>query len=254
MFFYLSKIISYLLNPMAWIFMLLLCAVIIKKRKTKRIILIITIVLFYFFSNSFILAEVMRRWEAPMSRAEVEQHDVGVVLGGWIVNYDKEYDRVIFRHSIDRFLQALQLYKQGKIKKILITGGAAHLFFNEFAEADYVQKYMLQIGIPEEDIIVENKAMNTHENAVFTKQIIDSNSELSSVLLITSAVHMPRASACFNKEGLPHDIFVTGKKAAAERYYNFEHLFVPDKNALYNWHILIHEWLGVVAYKIAGYI
>lgn len=120
-------------------------------------------------------------------------------------------------------------------------------------ESDIIVKVLLQSGIPMNDIIIENQSRNTYENAIFSTEILHQNFPDSKVLLITSAFHMRRSLACFRKAGMILDPYPVDKKARHETITP-DRIFLPDPGCLIYWDILIHEWIGMVTYKIQGYI
>ncbi|MCX6231202.1 MAG: YdcF family protein [Bacteroidetes bacterium] len=203
----------------------------------------------------FICDEFIRKWESnyPDSIVMAKTYDVGIVLGGKIADYDYQKDKLIFREQADRFLQAIELYQQAKIKKILITGGPGSLFFRDQYEASFLKKYLLSIHIPESDILVDSISDNTRENALNTKKILDSLSyNKGSCLLITSALHMRRSIAIFNKIGIFATAYPTSK-ISGDRIYNFNHLLIPHIESFECWSKLLHEWTGFLVYKMMGY-
>lgn len=253
MFFYFSKILGYFINPTAWIFMALLAAVLLRGKWGKRLA-ITALVLFYVFTNNFLLKTFLGPWE-DKGITEVEKtYDVGIVLGGWIAEYDSELDRAVFKKVPDRLLQAYRLYRTGKIKKILISGGSGHYLYPWKKEAKVVKNYLLEIGIPPDDILADTSSRNTYENALYSKKVMEHYPEIDTRLLITSAIHMRRASACFDAVGLNVAKFGTDRIVPSENYNNFETIFVPSINSYYYWHLLVHEWIGYVVYDIRGYI
>lgn len=254
MFFYLSKILFFLITPVVWVFGLLVYALLSKNIKRKKRALIAAIVLFYFFSNSFILDEVSRAWEVPASRYEdLKVYDAGIVLGG-LLNYDENLDRIQFYRGADRLFQAVELYKTGNIKKIFFVGGSGSIEFAHIKEGVFVRRYLLTLGIPEEDIWIENESRNTHENALFAKEFLEKNSYMAgNYLLITSAHHMRRSLACFNKVGVKVTPYSVDRKASPHRRYALDHLFVPDVEAIIWWDAILHEWVGLAVYKMKGY-
>ncbi len=80
--------------------------------------------------------------------------------------------KVQFSESIDRLMQAIILYKHDKIKKIVITSGSSILLNQRVKEADILLPFCISLGIPKNDIIIEPNSRNTHENALFTKELI----------------------------------------------------------------------------------
>jgi uncharacterized SAM-binding protein YcdF (DUF218 family) len=234
--------------------MLIVAALLVKKPRIKRILLIILLGIFYIFTNNTVLSVFLDSWEMEGITQVDSVYDVGIVLGGWIAEYDQPTDRVVFKQVPGRFTQAYKLYRQGKIKQILISGGSGHLLYPWKNEAKSIKKYLLRIGVPESDILTETDSRNTYQNAVFTKRLLDNHPEIQSALLITSAIHVKRALKCFEKAGMPVDVYGTDKIVPHNRPYNFENLFIPDVITFYQWHLLIHEWMGYVAYKWKGYI
>lgn len=205
-----------------------------------------------FFSNSFIFDEFSRAWEVPATQYEdLKMYDVGIVLGGISV-YDEEYDRPQFYRAADRLIQAVELYKLGIIKKIIFTGGSGRILHPEMKEGDYVKRYIMHMGVPEKDFIIESESQNTRENALFTKKIIEDKKIKGRFLLITSAFHMRRSLNCFSTVGIEVSPYSTDRYAGP-RKFEFDHLFIPNASAINDWTNLIHEVVGFITYKVIGY-
>jgi uncharacterized SAM-binding protein YcdF (DUF218 family) len=254
MFFIISKLLAFLIAPIVWVTILLIWALLTKdpRKKSKR--LLITFVVFYFFSNTVILDEFFRPYETPAVKESdlPGTYDAGIVLGGMIA-YDHELVRLQFDRSVDRLMQAITLYKDGKIRKIFLSGGSGSLLETDVLEAVLLKQYLLKIGIPDSSIIVEGRSKNTRENALFSKPLLDSLHKNGKYLLITSAFHMPRALRCFRKVGINATPFSVDRYAGPRKFV-FDHMFIPATGALDGWNVLLHEWLGLISYKIAGYI
>ena len=142
--------------------------------------------------------------------------------------------------------------QMGKLKKILITGGSGRVTGEGISEATDMKKVFLLCGVPDSVLLLELNARNTHENALFTKKMIDSLSIKGSKLLITSAFHMPRSKACFDKVGLETTIFPTDFSGGATTLTP-DVWVVPSEKAFLGWHVLVHEWMGYIVYKLVGY-
>ncbi|MFN7014088.1 MAG: YdcF family protein, partial [Bacteroidia bacterium] len=152
--------------------MLLLIIAFAKKEKRKKWG-IITLIVFYLFSNDFLFCEVMRAWEEPRKKIEnLGNYDVAIVLGG-MISFDSDVERMQANRGIDRTLQALLVYKKGYAKKLFISGGSGSLQFPNMKEGEIIKNYLVQIGIPEQDILMESESKNTYENAVFTKKELE---------------------------------------------------------------------------------
>jgi uncharacterized SAM-binding protein YcdF (DUF218 family) len=252
MFFIFSKILNFIITPVVWIFTLLLFAVFSKNQKIKRKTLLATLIIFTLLSNPFIFNEAMRQWEIPMTRNEdLQKYDAAIVLGG-LLFHSEEYNRTQYKRGIDRLLQAVELYKKGIVKKIFFVGGSGDIRLEDMKEGIYVKEFLLTIGIPEADILIESESKNTRENALFAKPILDEHLPNARLLLVTSGFHMRRAMACFEKVGIKTEPYSTDIMSG-DRYFDIGFL-VPDVNALKSWNELIHEVVGYVVYKISGYL
>lgn len=253
MFYILSKIIGLLINPILWILTLLIVGLFAKKTSVKHKYYLSAIIVLVLFSNSFLFNEVMVKWEEKaVKTSELKtSYDMGIVLSG-MVWYDTETERLNFMQSSDRIWQAVRLYHEGTIDKILISGGSADIFGNDTIESVLLKNFLVKIGIPEAHVLTEEKSRNTRENALFSAELLK-NLPQNNLLLITSASHMPRALKCFEKVGLYCDIFPTDHYSGS-RKYNLDTLLIPSTRTLFNWNVFIHEILGMASYKVSGYI
>ncbi|HCW09255.1 MAG TPA: hypothetical protein DGG95_18010 [Cytophagales bacterium] len=254
MFFTLSKVLTFLVMPFTIVCVALVLSLFVKKSITKKRFLIFAITLLIFCGNDFITNEVMTWWEVPVTlMKDVKNYSWGIILTG-VTKYDTgPRDRVYFSAGADRVTHAIQLYKMGKIKKILVSGGSGRLNAPERTEANEIADVLLLMGVPKEDIVIEDRSRNTHESAVEVKKILEGKSKPSDCLLITSAFHMRRSAACFAKVGLPMDCFSVDFHSH-KRKFTLDVLLIPSEEAFHNWQILAREWMGMVAYKLAGYI
>jgi uncharacterized SAM-binding protein YcdF (DUF218 family) len=253
MFFVLSKLFTFLLHPLTWLFALLLYAVFGKNSARQRRALLIFLAGFYVLSNSFLANEFMHAWEIPaVAEDKLETYDAGIVLSG-MMTYDMNLKKYQFMRSADRLLQAIQLYKKGKIRKIVFTGGSGSLTYSYIKEGMLIKNFLLRIGIPASDIYIENESNNTRENAIFTRPLLDKNFPHGKFLLITSAFHMRRSLGCFKKAGITAIPYSTDLQSA-DRKFVFDNMFIPNISAIEVWQTGIHEVTGYLIYKMAGYI
>jgi uncharacterized SAM-binding protein YcdF (DUF218 family) len=255
MFFFLSKTISYLAQPFTIICFLLIVAAIVKNTRLKKKLFTTGLILLLFFSNDFIANEFMLAWEVKATPYNVmHPYKVGIVLTGATIPLLKPNDRVYFQRGADRVYHTVQLFKLGLIEKILISGGSGRLTREDEPEADQFQKAMVIMGVPVENIIIENETRNTAESAREVKKLIEkAGYRGTDCLLITSAFHMRRSLACYRKAGLEPDPFSTDFFAHPRNFFP-DTLILPNIDALNKWHKLFREWVGFIAYKFAGYV
>jgi uncharacterized SAM-binding protein YcdF (DUF218 family) len=253
MFFVLSKILGLLTDPLVIVILILVFSVIFKK--ARKIFLTTGFVLLLFFSNPFLINQLIKKWEAPYIPMQTLQkkYTYGIVLTG-MINYETSTSRVNFLRSSDRIWQTVQLYKKGFIKKILISGGSVGLIYEDTIESSYLKHFLIDIGIPGNDIITEEQSRNTYENALYSCLFLQNNSIPSSeCLLITSAIHMRRAAGCFTKQGYNIDTFATDHYSTDSGNW-FISGILPNINAVWEWNSLIHELLGYAMYRFSNYL
>ncbi|WP_291726055.1 YdcF family protein [Bernardetia sp.] len=261
MFYFLSKTLFYFLMPITWITLFLLIAVFSKKWRTKS--LKIGVVLFLVVTNPFLANEMYLLWEvAPTPIKKVENYQIGIVLTGMSNSGKEPKDRVYAQAGIDRLLQAIRLYKEGKIKKILVVGMSEEINLTtgeeKLPKRTYKYKDMLQdMCIAEEDILIESLSKNTYENAqfsaIFLKEKLNYQpNNKNQILVITSAFHLRRALGCFEKAGLKVDGFSTDFMANERKNMLTLLNLIPTEDAMAKWGKIIHEIVGYIVYDITG--
>lgn len=255
MFFTLSKILGYLTSPLVWVCLLLVASWLVRKKKWRRRLFYAGMITLLFFSNDFIANEVMRLWEVPATPyASISKtYKYGVLLTGVTstdLHVTQPADRVYFTRGADRVVHTVDLYKRGVVKKILVSGGSGRLITTCKKEADDIVKALVLMGVAEPDILLENESRNTAESARKVKAMLHEPGE---ILLITSAFHMRRSAGCFRKVALQVDTFSTDFYTHP-RYFTPDVLLVPKVEALQIWQRLIKEWVGITAYRFAGYL
>ncbi|WP_338871064.1 YdcF family protein [Spirosoma sp. SC4-14] len=259
MFYFFSKTLYYLLTPACWLFAGLLLAFFTKNAVLRQRLVGVTLALLYVFGNSFLVNELELWWEYPPTQIPTDStKKVAVVLTGGIINGMKETpdDRVLLSREADRAGQALYLYKRGAVQKILISGGAGDLPFQRKSvndEGHMAAKFLIMAGVRPNDIVLENKSRNTHENAVFSAAMLHRYFPASQYILVTSASHMRRAVACFQKEGVSVLPFPGAFVSSRRSFMPTEWLF-PNEDSLARSYYLMKELVGYIMYKIVGYL
>ncbi|GAB3927953.1 YdcF family protein [Larkinella terrae] len=256
MFYFLSKVLSFLIMPLGLVTIALLLAVFTKNHARRRKALISAVVLLLVTGNGFITNELAIFWEYPPANLPARTGArIGVVLTGGLVAVDAQPRNHIYLGSqADRMGQALLLYKSGQIQKILISGGTGGIIKREVAEeGQLARQFLLTAGVPAQDVVLENRSRNTHENALFSAPILQKQFKAYQCVLITSAWHMRRAVGCFQKQNLAVIPYPTSFISAA-RDFTPNSLLLPSEKALFDFYWLFHEFIGYVAYWVTGYV
>lgn len=250
MFFVLSKVLYFLLIPFWWIVLLLLLRLVVRNAKWKKNLGIMAVLIAVIFTNPYLHRKANLAWQpAPVDLPANRTYEAGILLGG-MAGYDKN-DRGYFGTSADRFIQTANLYHQGIIKKIIVTGGTGSLLQKEPAESLYLQAQLVANGVKAEDIIMESRSRNTYENAVYTKQLTDSLHLQPPFVLITSAQHMKRSVSVFNRARFQVLPFPCDYREIPVRE-TFFNTIAPDASLLYDWVFLIKEIVGLSVYTFTG--
>lgn len=193
-------------------------------------------------------------WEPqPLDIPTLPTYDVGIVFTGVTKGGKRPNDRVYFDKGADRITHTLQLFNQGKLKHILISGGSGFEKYPQTYAAVRLKSFLLMAGIPDSVITVETEAVNTFENAVNSAEILNRKFSNQKYLLITSAFHMKRSKLCLEKQGITFDTFptdyYTGRSSAS-----FNSLFIPKAESIQKWQLISKEVVGMITYKLMGYL
>ncbi len=255
MFFILSKTVNYLTMPMVIVAVSLLLSAVLKNKLLRRRMFWLGLGTFLFCSNAFIANEVMKAWEvAPVPIESIEKpYKVGIILGGVIQGDTELKDRAFFSRGADRVYHTAILYKKGLVEHIFVSGGTGRLIDIGQKEAEEIVEVLEVMGVNPEDITYESSSRNTHENAIETIKALAGRYKPEECLLITSASHMRRARACFEKQGFPLDVFSVDIYTH-KRHFTPDLLFIPNAGAMVIWHKLVKEWVGYAAYWVMGYV
>jgi uncharacterized SAM-binding protein YcdF (DUF218 family) len=163
-------------------------------------------------------------------------------------------EEIQFSRSGDRLFQAIKLFKTGRIKKIIFTGGSGNLYQPEIKEGEYIRKYLLEIGLPRNSFIIESLSDNTNESALYTSKLLKHlKLDQSKLVLITSAVHMRRSLACFQKQNITTIVPYATDFYSGKFRFDFDHCFLPETITLANYYAVFHEMIGYSIYKLMGY-
>ena len=240
---------------MTLFFLLGLFSILLIRELRSKLILIFLLSFLYFFSNAYIATALIHSLESlyePVSIESLPKSDVVVVLGGMIQTLGKHKSRPELTESSDRLVDAIRIYKAGKAKKILFSGGSGNLFSDEIREGDLAKQLILELGVPEKDIILERESHNTYENAIFSKKLIEEN-KLKTLILVTSASHFRRAGATFKYQKLEFTAYPTDYRSPNLQTSAFE-LWIPSAGFLELSTIAIKEWIGYTVYDFKDYL
>lgn len=252
MFFLASKALSFLLNPLAhWIFFVLaLFACAITKQKS-RTIWIVFIIHFFIIGVSPLPSYWL--WQLESTYPPVKQpvkKQAAVILGGATIEWHPSFDQFSWGKSTGRVMEAIRLYLNGHVDKLVITGKRFDIPDNIVGEAPAFAKLTSELGIPRKDVILEPLALNTYQNALRVQALLKKH-KIEDFYLVTSASHMHRSLKVFEKLGMQPAPFAVSYKTMGIRDRIWEHWGLYNS---FKFQIAIHEYVGYLAYKMMGYL
>jgi uncharacterized SAM-binding protein YcdF (DUF218 family) len=175
-----------------------------------------------------------------------------IVLGGSYDTVSHGYmSTIVLREDTDPLAVMADLAHRYPDAKIIFSGGTASELAGP-SEADIAKNLFVSFGIAPERIVTEGRSQTTEENARFTARLLQPRSSPQSQwLLVTSSYHMPRAIGAFRKAGFNVSAFPVGF-----RTHGWTAMWKPEANAEDNLRridVALHEWIGLVGYKLKGY-
>jgi uncharacterized SAM-binding protein YcdF (DUF218 family) len=209
---------------------------------------------------SYTLARTLE-WQYLPSASQQSAQAI-VVLGGATESMLPPRTAVEVNSAGDRIIHAADLYHDGKAPIVLLSGGnIAWMESLENSPANDMQQILVKLGVPEKDIILQTKSQNTHEDAQYSAEILKARG-LNKILLVTSAMHMPRSVALFEKQGLevipaPTDYTITAdgwQQTFSPNFETFLTNLLPNSSSLGLTTNALKEYIGLLIYRLQGWL
>jgi uncharacterized SAM-binding protein YcdF (DUF218 family) len=257
MFFYLSKILWFFVQPLNFSIFLILAALLAVMFSRRRLAVTSASVAFLILALSawtslgaLLLNPLEERFQRPASLPKTI--DGIVVLGGGLegaINLARGgYE---LNSGGDRFVEAGTLARRFPNARILVSGGIGTILLEGEGDADTAPRLLAALGVARDRLIVENKSRNTAENASLSKELINPQPG-ETWLLVTSAFHMPRSVGLFRKVDFPVVPWPTDYRTPRRQGFGF--FKDNETDALQNTTVAIREWIGLFAYWLSGRI
>jgi len=263
MFLFLSKFIPLLIYPLGFVSLLLL--VISVSRRTPRLIRILSSVSFlilFISGNRWASVSLARTLEWHYLPSNISKADAIIVLGGATDPAQSPRPMVEVNSAADRIFYASQLYHDGKAPLILVSGGNIEWAPSQNSTpASEMASLLEMLGVPGSAILQQDRSQNTYEDAKYSTEILHQKG-IYQALLVTSALHMPRSMALFEKQGMkvnpaPADFTVTQENWKDLWQPNLETFLinlVPSISSLGLTTNAFKEYLGMFVYHLQGWL
>jgi len=256
MFFVLSKIFWTLAAPSHWLALLVVATaacVLFRWHRAAKLSALLAVALL--LVGWLAVGPLMRDLENRYPRPPWPKHVDGIlVLGGG-------FDSLLLRQrhapgtnrGAYRLVEGLAAARQYPDAKLVFTGGSGALGGSEFPESDTARYVFTELGRDPQKIVLESRSRNTYENILFSKAIVKPKPG-EVWLLVTSAMHMPRAMAVAHKlqwrmTAWPSD-FITRPDTSGNLWDITGILAAADNLGLVDY--AVHEQLGLIAYRLSG--
>lgn len=262
MFVFLSKLLPLFVFPLGLALLILIVAAVI--RRGRRVAILAAVVLLWAASSRYVAYALIRSLETQYPpAAEGILADAIVVLGGGTRADDPPRPIVEINEAGDRLLYGAKLFRDGAADVVLVTGGSIEWLTPEEVgpEANAMVSMLTFLGVPAEAVWLEAGSRNTYENALFSKRML-AEAGMDEVLLVTSAMHMPRSMRLFEAQGLrvtpaPTDYLVSDAE--------WRHLWrggptatlinlLPNVEYLTYTTRAIKEYIGIFVYGLRGWL
>jgi uncharacterized SAM-binding protein YcdF (DUF218 family) len=155
----------------------------------------------------------------------------------------------------DRVLEAARLFRQGKAEYLICTGGVLPFVHDSpLSEASNVRRILVDImGLDSSRILLADRSRNTREDALDVARVIAGLGRPYDIVLVTSAFHMARSVRIFTKQGFT--VYPAPGDFEEDTRFQWKVIaFLPDADALERNSLALHEFYGLMAYRLLGWI
>lgn len=225
-----------------------------KKQKTGKAFVSIGVFLLLTFSYGVISDQLIKPLEKEYAPDSVQMLNdfksddkqsirfIVVLGGGHTSDPEIPVTGQISEEALVRLIEGIRLYRKLSGVKLILSGGRV---FDPVPEAKVMAGLAKELGVNENDIILESESKDTVDEANLIKTIVNNDR----FFLVTSASHMPRSMALFLKLGMRPIPAPTNHQVKKEPYLNF-YSFFPGAGNLQNSEKAMHEYLGILWAKL----
>jgi len=252
--FWVRKLVTALILPLGLSGLLLVAGsvlLLIRRRRVGTTLVIVAAVILIGFSLSPVAlrlaAPLEGRYQALDAASLPANLEAVVVLGGGVIDGPANLPPAarLTPTSLQRTLEGVRLWRARPGARLILSSGAWRQ--GRPLSGQVMAGLALEMGVDKDKVVAETLSRDTFENARQTAELLTGGP----FVLVTSASHMYRSLAVFHRLGLepipaPTDYLVTGQAPAF--------CYLPSIKALEIAHIVLHEYLGLVWYKLNGRI
>src|SRR5574341_45961 len=247
---------KFLLCPEVWILIVVsagcLAAWARPWSRSARVTLCLVLVLYYGFTTRPVTQALVGPLESsyrPPASMPVGHDAIVIFVSSPIVQHYTERPMIIGTLNTDLLLCGLVYVHTGSAPKVVLAGEAPGEFNHPAAGTVVLQEWTVLLGYPKEVIFSEAQSGATHERARAVQQLLGSDSK---ILLLDSAMHLPRSTAAFRKVGFTVTPIPCGYTMSTGSWEFSD--FVPQGKNLITNSDAVYEYLGLLTYRLRGLI
>ncbi len=257
LYFYLSKILPLLVLPVGIVLVFLfiaLLSLIRRKRRPAITFMMMAMLVLWVASMPIVANSLLGRLEQQypaVTPKDIPTSECIVVLGGAVSPVQPPRVDVELSETADRVYKAASLYRAGKGRQVIVSGGNLPWSPFEQTEAEAISILLADWGVPVSRIVLDGASRNTRENAINVRALLEQTGCVTP-LLVTSAAHMKRAVATFAMVGIhvfPVAVDIHVVKTPKLTVFDF----IPNVEALETTTAAMREWMAQVVYWLRGW-
>jgi uncharacterized SAM-binding protein YcdF (DUF218 family) len=254
--FWLSKVATALIQPLAFVSLVLVAAIVVALRGRLRAAAALTaaaLALLWTLSApipSAALRRPLERRHPERPLAELPLAQAILVLGGAVQGVAPPRLRPELNSAGDRLVFAAALHRAGKAPLVIASGGA-YEWQREPPDSHGVRMLLQEMGVPADAIRIEDTSVTTWQNCVNSRALLPGDAPR--VLLVTSALHMPRALGACRAAGLDAIAATTDVEALDDPGDGLLY-WLPDGQSLGASESAVKELGGLLVYRLRGHL
>ena len=250
MLFVLQKMIWYLIMPPSSLIILMLVGMAMarKRRRTGRALILAGLTLLYLLSIEPVadmLLKPLERAASPLRKLPDGVDAVVVPGGGSVVLTWADAPPVPNAETWTRLVTGIEIARKMNVPLVL-TGGNGEPFATDLNDADVMATAALALGMPRNQLIVENRSRNTLENSHAVRRVVTGNR----IILATSAYYMKRAVIMFSKRGF--SVIPAPTFPLVQTRKNGFYMVIPSAGNLARSSTALAEWLSLAWWGMRG--
>lgn len=189
---------------------------------------------------------------AAVAADSVEPADAIVVLGGGTRPAQGPRGEPQLGAAGDRLRAAHALYEAGRAPRVITTGAPPPQRLQATSEAEAAASILASWGVPEDALLTRGETRSTRDDRRAVRRVM-ATEEVESLILVTSAMHMPRAMALFEADGLDVTPAPADFAGYPDRPRHWTDL-VPNARNLWLTRLAAHEYYAMLHYRLRGWI